>query len=130
MTTPEYLRRPIDPRHLYRRWIDARVYQLRPREVLAYLLDRGWKELSPDRPGYRAFQEPTGTTVDGVPVCQFLPASEADDLPLRMFELVTGLAEYEDRTASRVIDDILLVAGQPPKTNGVASANTGAASLP
>jgi hypothetical protein len=59
-----------------------------------------------------AFQEPTGEVVDGRRLCQFVPEDEhADDYPLRMFELLTGLAEFEDRQASQVIDDILHPAG-------------------
>src|SRR5919202_1891872 len=111
MMNYHYLRRTIDPRNPYRRWIDPRVYRLRTADVVAYLVGRDWKELPPDRQGFRAFQEPTGTVVNGRPVCQFVPTGEADDLPLRMFELVTGLAEFEDRQASAVIDDILKLAG-------------------
>jgi hypothetical protein len=49
--------------------------------------------------------------VVGGPYYQFVPETEADDLPLRMFELITGLAEVEERQASEVIDDILRLAG-------------------
>ena len=119
--TTQYLRRFIDPRHLYRRWIDERVYALRVPDVVAYLQARGWKELPPDRPGYRAFQEPTGTTTEGRPVCQFVPSSERDDLPLRMFELVTGVAEFEERPASTVIDEVLQILQGRPDLNGTAS---------
>jgi hypothetical protein len=69
-----------------------------------------------------AFQEPTGEVVDGRPVCQFVPEDErAEDYPLRMFELLTGLAEFEDRQASQVIDDILHPAGSS-QPNGPAPA--------
>jgi hypothetical protein len=106
MTTSHYLRRFIDPKHQYRRWIDERVWSLRVPEIVAYLEDRGWKELPPDRPGYRAFQEPGGAAVEGRPVCQFVPTSDQEDLPLRMFELITGVAELEQRPASAVLDDV------------------------
>lgn len=112
MTSYHYLRRSIDPRHQYRRWLDPRLRTLRVADVRAYLLQHGWKPLPPDRPGMLAFQEPSGEIVDGRPVCQFVPEDEqADDYSLRMFELLTGLAELEDRQASRVIDDILHLAG-------------------
>ena len=60
-----------------------------------------------------AFQEPTGELVDGRPLCQFVPDAESyADYPLRLFELLTGLAEFEDRQAAEVIDDILRLSGQ------------------
>jgi hypothetical protein len=103
-----YYRRSVDPRNEYRRWIDPRVRALRLEDVIAYLERRGWKELPPDRKGFRAFQEPTGEVVDGHPVCQLVPDSEGFDTYAQlMFELVTGLAEFEDRQAVEVIDDIV-----------------------
>src|SRR5262245_12972237 len=102
-----YRRRPLDPNLQYRRWIDPRVRTLRLPDVVAYLRRRGWKELPPDRRGFLAFQEPTGETVDGRPVCQFVPDSEEyDNYAQLMFELLTGLAEFEDRPAAQVIDEI------------------------
>jgi hypothetical protein len=115
-----YARRSIDPRNQYRRWIDPRVRTLRVAEITAYLEQRGWKELPADRPGYRAFQEPGGEVVDGRPLCQFVPDTEETDLPLRLFELLTGLSEVEDRQASDVIDDILRLTAER-KGNGLAS---------
>jgi hypothetical protein len=117
MTMP-YYRRSIDPANQYRRWIDRRVRTLRPAEVTAYLRQRGWRELPPDRNGFLVYQEPSGELVDGRPLCQLVPAFETyDDYPLRMFELITGLAEFEDRQASEVIDDILRLAGRD-QSNG------------
>jgi hypothetical protein len=104
----QYLRRAIDPGQRYRRWIDPRARTLRLADMLAYLRARGWKELPPDRKGLLAFQEPTGELVDGRPLCQFVPDSEEyDDYPQLIFDLLTGLAEFEHRQASEVIDDIL-----------------------
>jgi hypothetical protein len=115
--TMQYYRRSIDPRNQYRRWIDPRVRTLPLADVIAYLRSRGWKELPPDRRGMRAFQEPTGELVNGRPLCQFVPDSETyDTYPLLMFELLTGLAEYEDRQASEVIDDILRLASTDAST--------------
>jgi hypothetical protein len=116
-----YYRRSVDPRHEYRRWIDPRVRTLRLEDVIAYLQRRGWRELPPDRKGVRAFQEPTGEVVDGHPVCQFVPDSEAHDTyGQRMFELITGLAEFEDRQATEVIDDIVRQRASPTAANGPA----------
>jgi hypothetical protein len=51
--------------------------------------------------------------VNGRPVCQFVPESEEyDNYTMLMFELIKGLAEFEDRQASEVIDDILRLAGR------------------
>ena len=109
----QYLRRSIDPNKQYRRWIDRRVHTLRAEDVTAYLRQRGWQELPPDRSGLLVYQEPSGELVNGRPLCQFVPAFETyDDYPLRMFELITGLAEFEDRQASEVIDDIMRLAGR------------------
>jgi hypothetical protein len=111
----QYLRRSIDPRDQYRRWIDPRHGALRLEDVVAYLLRHGWKRLPPDRPGLQAFQEPGGESVNGKPICQFAPDSEEyDTYAMLMFELITGLAEYEDRQASEVIDDILRLVGRDP----------------
>ena len=111
--TLKYYRRSIDPFKQYRRWIDRRVRTLRLADVTAYLRQRGWRELPPDRKAFLVFQEPSGELVNGRPLCQFVPAFETyNDYPLRMFELITGLAEYEDRQASEVIDDILRMAGR------------------
>jgi hypothetical protein len=103
-----YLKRSIAPQDQYRRWIDPRLRTLRVADVVVYLQQRGWKPLPPDRKGLRAFQEPTGECVDSRPLCQFVPESEAfDNYAQLMFELLTGVADYEDRQASEVIDDIL-----------------------
>ena len=81
--------------------------------MIAYLIERRWQQLPTDREGFLIFQEPSGELVEGQPFCQFVPASqEFDDYPLRMFELLTGIAEFEDRQASAVIDDILRLAGR------------------
>jgi hypothetical protein len=121
-----YARRLIDPSNVYRRWIDPRVQTLRIAEVVAYLHQRGWTELPTDRPGFRVFQEPPGHEIPGGPYCQFVPDSEGDDLSLRMFELITGLAEVEDRPAAEVIDDIrCLGPAESLPANGPASAPKG-----
>jgi hypothetical protein len=113
MTLYRYSRRFIDPRDQYRRWIDPRVRALRLADVIAYLGRRGWSEAPSDRPGFRVFQEPPSTVEGEEPFYQFVPESEQySDYPLRMFELLTGLAEVEDRQASAVIDDILRLANR------------------
>jgi len=104
----QHLRRFIDPRNQDRRWIDPRLRTLRVADIVAYLRYHGWKQLPSDRKGMLVFQEPGGELMDGQPRCQFVPDSEQyGDSALRIFELLTGLAEFEDRQASEVIDDIL-----------------------
>ena len=94
---------------LYRRWVDPRYMSLRLADVTAYLESRGWKLLPPDRWTFLCYQEPDGgQSADGSSLCQFVPDSEQyDDYGMRMFELITGLAELEQRQASAIIDDIL-----------------------
>lgn len=116
----QYLKRSIDPRNPYRRWIDLRPRSLRLADVVTYLRHRGWKPLPPDRSGFLAFPEPTNEVVNGKPVCQFVPDSESyDNYTMLMFELLTGLAEFEDRQASEVIDDIVQLAGRESSDGAV-----------
>lgn len=124
--TVQFVRRFIDPRHEFRRWIDPRIQTLRTADLIAYLRSRGWKALPPDRNGLLAFQEPTGATAEGRPFCQFVPLYEDyNDYPRMVFELLTGLAEFEDRQASEVIDDILRLT-HGSETNGASEAGPSA----
>jgi len=126
--TAEFVRRYIDPRHVYRRWVDPRLGSLKPADLITYLRGHGWKELPPEKNGLLAFQEPTGATAEGRPYCQFVPLHEDyNDYRQVVFELITGLAEFENRQASAIIDDILRPTrdGQP---NGVAK--VGEATIP
>jgi hypothetical protein len=108
-----YHRRWVDPRHQYRRWIDSRLRTLRVADVTNYLRARGWQPMPTDRHGFLIFQEPPGSDADGGPYYQFLPDSEdGEDFALCMFDFLTGLAEFENRQASEVIDDILHHAGR------------------
>ena len=103
-----YGRRYIEPRDQYRRWVDPRYRTLRQQDVIAYLRQRGWVPVPPDRPGFLVFQEPPELSAGGEPFYQFVPDSEQyDNYGQLMFELLTGLAEAENRQASEVIEDIL-----------------------
>ncbi len=127
--THRYDRRFIDPRQQYRRWIDPRVGTLPLAAVVSYLRDRGWHELPTDRDGFRVFEEPQASEVKGGPFCQFVPDSEeGDDYGERMFELITGLAEVEQRQAVAVIEDILAQPGRP-SGNGTTGEQPAAAKL-
>jgi hypothetical protein len=58
--------------------------------------------------------------VDGRPLCQYVPDSEAyDDYPARMFELLTGVAEVEERP--RGGGDRRHLAAGPPRTTEATS---------
>lgn len=115
----QFVRRYVDPREQYRRWIDPRVGTLQPADLITYLRQQEWKELPPERNGLLAFQEPGGAVADGRPFCQFVPLHQHyNDYAQVVFELLTGLAEYENRQASEVIDAILQLA-ESEKANGV-----------
>jgi len=116
----QYGRRYIEEREKYRRWIDPRVWNLPLAQVVAYLRQHGWMEVPPDREGCLVFREPASTHLSTGQMFQFVPASEQDDYyPQGMFELVTGLADFEQRSAADVIDDILQ-APNASQTNGAA----------
>jgi hypothetical protein len=122
MTLYRYGHRLIDPRDRYRRWIDPRVRALSLAAVIAYLVGRGWREVAPDRPGFRVFEEPPGIGSADGPFYQFVPDSEEyDNYASSMFELLTGVAEVEDRQASEVIDDILKQSAGTTPANGPAA---------
>jgi hypothetical protein len=119
MTQVRYTRRFIDPRHQYRRWVDPRYRSLPVADVVSYLEARGWKKVLSDRPAFLVFEEPA-TPAGEEPFYQFVPDSEtSSDYGQRMFELLTGVAEAEDRQASAVIDDILRHAGERRQVNGM-----------
>jgi hypothetical protein len=108
-----YGRRLLDERQRLRRWIDPRYRSLRLPDVVAYLEAHGWQKVTPDRPRCLVFQEPGNPPQGQKPFHQFVPDSEEyDDYPQGIFELLTGLAEVEDRQVSAVIDDILALAGR------------------
>ncbi len=121
MTQLRYGRRIVPEREGYRRWIDPRVWTLPASAVVTYLRNKGWQEVEPDRPHYRVFEEPhpaEGTSR----AYQFVPTFEQEPgYGQQMFELLTGLAQFEDRQATEVIDDILHLASAGPQGNGVAA---------
>jgi hypothetical protein len=93
-----------------RRWVDPRVTKVRVADVGAYLRRRGWTEQPAPRPQQVAFAGP-GETV-GERSIVYVPSSEQfADYPQRILEVVTELAEIEDRYAVEVLDDILCQAG-------------------
>ncbi len=89
-----------------RRWVDPRLKSVKVAEVQAYLLGRGWITRPAPRPSQLAFEEPAGSR-DG-PALLYTPSSEQfSDYPQRILEVVTELAEIEDRYAVDVLNDIL-----------------------
>lgn len=101
-----YQRRHLDDREVHRRWIDPRRYSVRVNNLRAYLLGKGWKEVSPDRPGVLVFEEPEA--VEGGPLYQWFPDSEQRrEYRQALYELLAALSELEDRYAGDVLSDIL-----------------------
>lgn len=102
----QYHRRSLDDSNKHRRWIDPRLYSVRTADLQAYLLDRGWILVPPDRPGVLVFQEPANSE-DG-PLYQFVPLDEHwEGYPAQIYELIAALAEIEDRYAGDVLGEIL-----------------------
>jgi hypothetical protein len=114
----KYSRRYLDDREKHRRWVDPRLYTVRPADLQAYLLHRGWKPVPPDRPGFLVFQEPV--TGEAGPLYQFVPLdAEWEGYPAQVYELIAALAQIEDRYAGDVLTDILhLRAPEPDTSNG------------
>jgi hypothetical protein len=103
-----------------RRWVDPRVQIVRVADVQSYLRRRGWAQRAAPRPQQLAFEEPAGSP-DGQAIV-YLPASEHfADYPQRILEVITELAEIEDRYAVDVLNDILKQPGHG-EPNGAAQA--------
>jgi hypothetical protein len=103
-----------------RHWIDPRVLTLSLADTLSYLRSRGWKELPTDREHHLVFEEPTQEDKSREPYCAFAPDSEEYDIyGQMMFELITAVAEYEQRWATEIIDDIVGASAR----NGAAAPN-------
>jgi hypothetical protein len=101
-----------------RRWVDPRVKRVRVADVQAYLQRRGWTPRPAPRPQQLAFEQAVGNPDERAAI--YLPSSEQfADYPQRVLEVITELAEIEDRYAVDVLDDIL--AGQArAEPNGAA----------
>ena len=104
--TMHYFRRHLDDRTVQRRWLAPRLFSVRATAIRDYLLAKGWKEVPSDQPGTWLFQEPTIGT-DG-PLHQWLLEHEQRrDYVQAIYELLAGVAEFEDRIAADVLTDIL-----------------------
>ncbi len=89
-----------------RRWVDPRVWSVRVADLRAYLQRKGWTACPAPRPQQLAFEEPAGNP-DGSARLYVPESEQSSDFPQRMLEVVTSLAEIEDRYAVEVLDDIL-----------------------
>jgi hypothetical protein len=102
----QYYSRYLDDRAVHQRWVDPRLYQVRVADIRDYLVHKGWKQVSPDRPHVLVFQEPV--LVDGRQLYQFVPDTEQRrDYAARIYELLAAVAEVEGRYAGDVLSDIL-----------------------
>ncbi|MCI0464937.1 MAG: hypothetical protein L0Z62_49075 [Gemmataceae bacterium] len=116
----KYHRRYLDEGEKQRRWIDPRLYSVRPEDLRAYLLHRQWKEVPSDRPGFLVFEEPVAGA-DG-PLYQFVPETDWEGYAAQVYGLIAALAVIEDRYAGDVLTDILqLRAADSPAGNGPAT---------
>ena len=101
-----YYRRHLDDREVHRRWIDPRLNSIRVSQLRAYLLEKRWKEVPPDRPDVVVFEEPTASA-EG-PLYQWFPDPEdRRDYRQAVYELLAALGEIEDRYAGDILTDIL-----------------------
>jgi len=88
------------------RWIDPRIAQVQPGDIMRYLIQRGWKRQPFPRPEVLVFEGPRDDS--GEPIIQMLPASEKSaDYRECLIRLITALAVVEDRAAPAVLDDVL-----------------------
>lgn len=86
-------------------WIDPRVLLVKSADARAYLLKHGWKLLSSESNPMLHFEGPPG---DGCRPSVWVPMREqAGDYPQRIIELISDLAQVEDRYAVEVLNDIL-----------------------
>ncbi len=101
-----YHRRFLDDREKHRRWVDPRLCSVRVAQLRAYLRSKGWKEVPTDRPGFFVFEEPASDGEERL--YQFVPESEGwEGYPAQVYDLIAGVAEFEDRYAGDVLSDIL-----------------------
>jgi hypothetical protein len=112
-----YNSRYLDDRAVQQRWLDPRLHAVRVADIQKYLLRKGWKPVPPDRPHVLVFEEPT--TGEGGSLYQFVPDTEQRrDYVARVYELLAGVAEVENRHAGGVLADILRQAAEPVPANG------------
>jgi hypothetical protein len=91
-------------------WIDPRIVQLGPAEARAYLARRGWNSLGPaSNPLLEMFEAPG----EGDDTPTVLVPLRTDQGPMlqRMIDLVSELAQVEDRYAGEVLNDMLQPTG-------------------
>jgi len=102
----KYHSRYLDDREKLNRWADPRLQSVRVSQLRSYLLSKAWKEVSPDRPGFCVFEEPTADGEERL--YQFVPESDDwDGYPAQVYDLIAAVAAVEDRYAGDVLSDIL-----------------------
>jgi hypothetical protein len=99
-------------------WIDPRIVHVATEHARAYLLQHGWKSLGPAaNPIFEMFERPGNG--EGRP--SVLVPLQLDEGPMlqRMIDLVSDLAQLEDRWAVAVLDDMLQAkTAESARTNG------------
>lgn len=98
-------------------WIDPRVQEIRPTQLLAYLAAKHWSETRAHHPSMRAFRDGHGHGDVLVP-----KATAYDRYVQDIIDAVTLLAKAEDRYAGEVLTDLLGQSGTDAGVNATAPA--------
>jgi hypothetical protein len=102
----QFYSRYLEGRQIHDRWLDPRLLHVPIGAIEAYLVKKGWKPVTPDRPNVLVFQEPT--VEEGGPLYQFVPDTEQRrDYVARLYELIAAIADVEKRYAGDVLTEIL-----------------------
>jgi hypothetical protein len=83
-------------------WIDPRVEQVQPTNLLTYLQRQGWNERRSSMPPMRAF------LIEQSDAVIYVPTGEDEENRVRFtVEAITQLARVEQRFAGDVLNDVL-----------------------
>ena len=88
--------------NFYYPWIDPRVKQVRPEQLIGYLRKHAWREEGLVREHFYRFRQPAGPSTVLVPTPE-----ETDDLQLCILDAVTQLAKIENRYAGELLLELL-----------------------
>lgn len=97
-------------------WIDPRIVHARPEDAQAYLIRHGWKQVgpatAPELLRYEMEEDENAPTM-------FVPLRVDSGPGLQwMIDLVADLAQFEDRWAVAILDDILQPSADLVPANG------------
>lgn len=101
-------------------WIDPRVFQVNPADAEAYLLQHGWKSMTPITSGMVPFQR--AAEEHHGPIVNVPQRPDMIDYPQRVIDMIAAVACAEDRWATEVLSDILAATNAPAPVNGPSTA--------